>query len=47
VSTTRDLVIDRDHDGVLIGHDIRHASKHPDVIAEVLQILQLWNQIAA
>jgi len=40
VDDTRDLVVDLDRDGVPVGYDIQHASKHPDVIAEALELLQ-------
>jgi len=30
-----------------LGYEIQFASKHPDVIAEALQLLQRGNQIAA
>lgn len=42
-----DLVIDLGEDGEPVGYDIQHASEHPDVIAEALQILQRGNKIAA
>ena len=42
-----DLVIDLGEDGEPLGYDIQHASKHPDIIAEALQILQRANKIAA
>jgi uncharacterized protein YuzE len=47
VHDDRDLVVDIGEDGKPVGYDIQHASKHPDVIAEALQILQRGNQIAA
>jgi uncharacterized protein YuzE len=42
-----DLVIDLGADGEPVGYDIQHASQHPDVIAEALQILQRGSKIAA
>ena len=42
-----DLVIDLGEDGEPLGYDIQHASKHSDIIAEALQILQRANKIAA
>lgn len=42
-----DLVIDLDADGEPVGYDIQHASRHPDIIAEALQILQRGSKIAA
>jgi len=42
-----DLVIDLGEDGEPVGYDIQHASKHPDVIAEALQILHRRCKIAA
>jgi uncharacterized protein YuzE len=47
VHDDRDFVIDIGEDGQPIGYNIQHASKHPDVIAEALQILQRGNRIAA
>lgn len=43
----RDFSIDIGEDGDPIGYNIQFASKHPDVIAEALQILQRGNKIAA
>lgn len=43
----RDFVIDLGDDGKPMGYEIQFASKHPDVIAEALQILQRGSQIAA
>lgn len=43
----RDFAVDIGEDGQPIGHEIQFASKHPDVLAEALQILQRGNQIAA
>lgn len=40
VDDARDLVIDLDADGMVVGYDIQHASKHPDVIAEALDALR-------
>ena len=36
----RDLAIDIGEDGKPVGYEIQFASKHPDVIAEALRILQ-------
>jgi uncharacterized protein YuzE len=47
VHDDRDFVIDIGEDGEPIGYNIQHASEHPDVIAEALQILQRGNKIAA
>jgi uncharacterized protein YuzE len=43
----RDFAIDIGEDGQPMGYNIQFASKHPDVIAEALQILQRGNKIAA
>jgi len=43
----RDFAVDIGEDGKPIGYNIQFASKHPDVIAEALQMLQRGNQIAA
>lgn len=43
----RDFSIDIGEDGDPIGYNIQFASRHPDVIAEALQILQRGNSIAA
>jgi uncharacterized protein YuzE len=43
----RDLAIDMGEDGKPIGYEIQFASKHPDVIAEALQILLRGDKIAA
>jgi len=43
----RDFAIDIGEDGKPMGYEIQFASKHPDVIAEALQILQRGNKIAA
>jgi uncharacterized protein YuzE len=43
----RDFAIDIGEDGKPIGYNIQFASKHPEIIAEALQILQRGNQIAA
>ena len=43
----RDFAVDLDEDGRPVGYEIQFASRHPDVIAEALQILQRGNQIAA
>ena len=40
VCDDRDLVIDLGEDGQPVGYDIQHASRHPDVIAEALQLLR-------
>jgi uncharacterized protein YuzE len=42
-----DLVIDLGEDGEPVGYDIQHASEHPEVIAEALQILHLGSKLAA
>ncbi|HEX4159010.1 MAG TPA: DUF2283 domain-containing protein [Rhizomicrobium sp.] len=42
-----DLVIDLGADGEPVGYDIQHASRHPELIAEALQILQRGSRIAA
>ena len=47
VHDDRDFVIDVGEDGEPVGYNIQFASKHPDVIAEALQILQRGNRIAA
>jgi uncharacterized protein YuzE len=43
----RDFAIDIGEDGQPMGYNIQFASKHPDVIAEALQILQRGDKIAA
>jgi uncharacterized protein YuzE len=43
----RDFAVDIGDDGQPVGYEIQFASKHSDVIAEALQILQRGNQIAA
>jgi uncharacterized protein YuzE len=43
----RDFAIDIGEDGKPLGYEIQFASRHPDVIAEALQILQRGDQIAA
>ena len=43
----RDLAIDIGEDGQPVGYNIQFASKHPDVIAEALQMLQQGKKIAA
>jgi uncharacterized protein YuzE len=42
-----DLVIDLGADGEPVGYDIQHASRHPDMIAEALQILHRGGKLAA
>ena len=42
-----DLVIDLGEDGEPVGYDIQHASSHPDMIVEALQILRRGSKIAA
>jgi len=36
----RDFAVDMGEDGEPMGYDIQFASRHPDVIAEALQLLQ-------
>ena len=43
----RDYAVDIGDDGQPLGYEIQFASRHPDVIAEALQILQHGSQIAA
>jgi len=43
----REFAIDIGEDDQPIGYEIQFASKHPDVIAEALRILQRGNKIAA
>ena len=43
----REFAIDIGEDGEPVGYEIQFASRHPDVIAEALQILQRGDQIAA
>ncbi len=43
----RDFAVDMGEDGQPMGYEIQHASKHPDVIAEALQILQSGRRMAA
>ncbi|HEX4078969.1 MAG TPA: DUF2283 domain-containing protein [Rhizomicrobium sp.] len=43
----RNFAVDIGEDGEPLGYEIQFASKHPDVIAEALQILQRGGQMAA
>ena len=43
----RDFAVDFGVDGQPLGYEIQFASKHPDVIAEALQILQREVRAAA
>jgi hypothetical protein len=43
----RDFAVDIGDDGQPLGYEIQFASKHPDVIAEALQILQRGGRKAA
>ncbi len=43
----RDFAIDMGEDGEPMGYDIQFASRHPDVIAEALQLLQGHGRRAA
>lgn len=43
----RDYAVDMGDDGQPMGYEIQFASRHPDVIAEALQILQRGGRIAA
>ena len=43
----RDFAIDMGEDGQPMGYEIQFASKHPELIAEALQILQDGRKIAA
>jgi uncharacterized protein YuzE len=43
----REFAIDIGEDGEPMGYEIQFASRHPDVIAEALQILQRGKNIAA
>ncbi|HEY4114989.1 MAG TPA: DUF2283 domain-containing protein [Rhizomicrobium sp.] len=43
----REFAIDMGADGEPMGYEIQSASKHPDVIAEALQVLQRVSRIAA
>ncbi|WP_096703858.1 DUF2283 domain-containing protein [Magnetospirillum sp. 15-1] len=43
----RDFAVDIGEDGQPMGYDIQFASRHPDVIAEGLQLLQRDGQRAA
>ena len=47
VHDDRDFVIDIGEDGEPVGYNIQHASEHPDVIVEALQILQRGSRVAA
>lgn len=40
VDDDRDLVIDYDEHGNLVGYDIQYASQHMDVVAEAMAILR-------
>lgn len=43
----REFAVDIGEDGLPIGYEIQFASKHPDVIAEALLILQSGHRAAA
>jgi uncharacterized protein YuzE len=43
----RGYAVDIGEDGKPMGYEIQFASKHPDVIAEALRILQQGDQLAA
>ncbi|HLY06162.1 MAG TPA: DUF2283 domain-containing protein [Rhizomicrobium sp.] len=43
----RDFAVDIGEDGEPVGYEIQFASRHPDVIAEALQILQQSGRIVA
>ena len=43
----REFAIDIGEDGEPVGYEIQFESRHPEVIAEALQILQQSDQIAA
>lgn len=43
----RDYAVDFGEDDQPMGYEIHFASKHPDVIAEALEILQRDNRVAA
>jgi uncharacterized protein YuzE len=43
----RDFAVDMGEDGEPMGYDIQFASRHPNVIAEALQLLQRDGQRAA
>lgn len=43
----REVIIDLGEDGRPVGYDIQFASKHPDVIAEALTLLQNAPKAAA
>ncbi|WP_172822718.1 DUF2283 domain-containing protein [Paramagnetospirillum marisnigri] len=43
----RDFAIDMGEDGEPMGYDIQFASRHPDVIAEALRLLQQGGRRAA
>ena len=43
----RDFAVDMGEDGEPMGYDIQFASRHPDVIAEALQLLQRHGRRAA
>ena len=43
----REYAVDIGEDGKPMGYEIQFASRHPDVIAEALQILQSGSKLAA
>jgi uncharacterized protein YuzE len=43
----REVIIDFGADGEPVGYDIQFASKHPEVIAEALSLLQRQTRAAA
>lgn len=47
IDNSRDLVLDIGADGRVVGYDIQHASRRPEVIAEALAALRAAQGIAA
>lgn len=43
IDDARDLVLDIGADGAVVGYDIQHASRHPEIIAEALAALRRNN----
>ena len=46
VDDARDLVLDIGADGAIVGYDIQHASRRPEVIAEALAALRAAQGVA-
>lgn len=47
VDDERDLVLDLDESGTVIGYDIQHVSEHMDVVAEAMALLRAQRRARA